>query len=164
MENNSRKLEKIQERALRFVFSDFVSTYDELLLKANIPSLHIRRLKTMSIETFKILNEMAPPVLSNLVRLRDNSRYNFRYNNILQVPQVRTTKYGKNSFRYAAAVLWNSFPDEFRQVNNFSQFKSLLQTGMVGIVDVICVDNCAVGLPAAYLYLYVLCFFLCFSF
>ena len=125
-ENNSRKLEKIQERALRFVFSDFVSTYDELLLKANIPSLHIRRLKTMSIETFKVLNEMAPPVLSNLVRLRDNSRYNFRYNNILQVPQVRTTKYGKNSFRYAAAVLWNSFPDKFRQVNNFSQFKSLL--------------------------------------
>ena len=125
-ENNSRKLEKIQELALRFVYSDFVSTYDELLLKANIPSLHIRRLKTMSIEAFKILNEMAPPVLSNLVRLRDNSRYNFRYDNILQVPQVRTTKYGKNSFRYAAAVLWNSFPDEFRQVNNFSQFKSLL--------------------------------------
>ena len=73
-ENNSRKLEKIQERALRFVYRDFVSTYDELLLKANIPSLHIRRLKTMSIETLKILNEMAPPVLTNLVRLRDNSR------------------------------------------------------------------------------------------
>ena len=85
-----------------------------------------RGVKWTTIETFKILNEMAPPVLSNLVRLRDNSRYNFRYNNILQVPHVRTTMYGKNSFRYAAAVLWNSFPDEFRQVNNFSQFKSLL--------------------------------------
>ena len=35
---------------------------------------------------------------------------------------------------------------------------------MVGIVDVICVGDCAVGLPAAYLYLYALCFFLCFSF
>ena len=53
----------------------------------------------MSIETFKILNEMATPVLSNLVRLRDNSRYNFRYNNILQVPQVRTTKYGKKQLK-----------------------------------------------------------------
>ena len=39
-----------------------------------------------------------------------------------------------------------------------------LQTGMVGIVDVICVGNCTVGLPAAYLYLYVLCFLLCFRF
>ena len=50
----------------------------------------------MAMETFKILNEIAPPVLTNLVRLRDNSVYNFRYmyNNILQVPQVRTTKYG----------------------------------------------------------------------
>ena len=31
--------------------------------------------------------------------------------------QVRTTKYGKKSFRFAAAVLWNSFPNIFRQVS-----------------------------------------------
>ena len=62
-ENNSRKLGKIQERDLRFLYNDFVSTYDELLLKANIPSLHIMRLKTMSKDTFKILNEMTPSVL-----------------------------------------------------------------------------------------------------
>ena len=125
-EYNSRKLEKIQERALRFVYNDFNSTYEEVLSKANIPSLHVRRLRTMAIETFKILNEIAPPVISNLVRLRDSSMYNFRYNNILQVPQVRTSAYRKKSFRYAAAVLWNSIPDEFRQVNNFGQFKSLI--------------------------------------
>ena len=94
-ENNSRKLEKMQERALRFVYNDFESTYDVLLSKVNIPSLHARRLKTIAMETFKILNEMAPPFLTNLVRLRDNLVYNFRYNNILQVPQVRTTTYGK---------------------------------------------------------------------
>ena len=33
-ENNSRKLEKIQERALRFVYKDFDSSYEELLDKA----------------------------------------------------------------------------------------------------------------------------------
>ena len=125
-EKNSRKLEKIQERALRFVYDDFNPTYVNLLAKANIPSLHIRRLKTMAIETFKILNNMSPSVLSDLIYLRENSTYNFRYNNILQVPQVRTSNFGKKSFRYAAAVLWNSFPDEFRRANNFGQFKSLL--------------------------------------
>ena len=51
-EKNSRKLEKKnQERALRFVYNDFNSTFVDLL--ANNPSLHIRRLKTMAIETFK---------------------------------------------------------------------------------------------------------------
>ena len=101
-------------------------TLTYLLAKANIPSLHIRILKTVAIETFKILNHMSPPVLSDLINLRENSTYNFRYNNILQVPQVRTSHFGKKSFRYAAAVLWDSFPDEFRRVNNFGQLKSLI--------------------------------------
>ena len=125
-ESNSKKLEKIQERALRFVYDDFKSTYEELLNRANIPCLHIKRIRTMAVETFRILNDMSPPVLSDLVRIRDCSSYNFRYQNVLQVPQVRTTKYGKKSFRFAAAVLWNSFPDNFRQVSSFNQFKALI--------------------------------------
>ena len=68
----------------------------------------------MALETFKIFNAIAPPCLSNIVKLRENT-YNFRYSNILQVPSVKTTTYGKNSFRYAANVLWNSFPDSFRE-------------------------------------------------
>ena len=51
----------------------------DLIAKANISSLHISRLKTMAIEAFKILNKMSPPVLSDLINLRDNSTYNFRY-------------------------------------------------------------------------------------
>ena len=30
-EGNTKKIEKVQERALRFVYDDFVSTYEELL-------------------------------------------------------------------------------------------------------------------------------------
>ena len=80
----------------------------------------------MAVETFRTLNDVSPPVLSDLVRIRDCSSYNFRYQTVLQVPQSRTTKYGKKSFRFAAAVLWNSFPDNFRQVSSFNQFKALI--------------------------------------
>ena len=65
------------------------------------------------------------PLLSDLVRIRDCSTYKFKYQNVLQVPQVCTRKYGKKSFRFAAAVLWNNFPDNFRQVSSFNQFKAL---------------------------------------
>ena len=50
--------------ALRFVYNELDSTYEELLDKANTPTLHVRRLRTMALETFKILNNMSPPVLS----------------------------------------------------------------------------------------------------
>ena len=58
----------------------------------------------MAIETFNILNNMSP-VLSDLINLRENSTCNFRCNNILQIPQVRTSKFDKKSLRYAAAVI-----------------------------------------------------------
>ena len=122
-ESYSKTLEKNQERALRFVYDDFESTFED---EDNIPSLHIKRLRRMSVETFRILNDMSPSVLSDLVRIRDCTSYKFRYQNILQVPQVRTTKYVKKSFRFAAAALWKSLPDDFRQVSSFNQFKILI--------------------------------------
>ena len=58
------------------MYEVFDSFYEERLDKAKIPTLYVRRLRTMSLETFKILNNMSPPVLSYLVKLRDNTVYN----------------------------------------------------------------------------------------
>ena len=51
---------------MRFVYDDFELTYGELLNKANIPNI-IKTIRTMAEETFRILNDMSPPVLSGLV-------------------------------------------------------------------------------------------------
>ena len=121
-------MDKFQERALRFIYEDFSSSYEDLLQKNNgLPSSHIRRIRIMAIGFFKILSEMGPPVLSNLVQKRSCS-YNFRYTNILQVPTVKTSHFGKRSFKYAAAVLWNSIPDDFRKCSNSNQFKGLIRS------------------------------------
>jgi hypothetical protein len=71
-----------------------------------------------------------------------NSKYAFRYSNILDVPQVRTTRYAKKSFMFAAATLWNDLPNHFRTENSFNHFKSLIQSwnGSVYVV-VLHADN-----------------------
>jgi hypothetical protein len=38
------------------------------------------------------------------------SKYSFRYFNIVEVSQEKTTTYDKNSFKYTAAILWNDLP------------------------------------------------------
>ena len=53
---------------------------------------------------------------------------NITYRNILDVPQVRTTTYGKRSFRFAAVSLWNNLPDHFKTENSFAHFRSLVQS------------------------------------
>jgi hypothetical protein len=46
----------LQERALRFVYQDYEASYENLLIKEKMPTQHIRRIRTMALETFKILN------------------------------------------------------------------------------------------------------------
>ena len=65
---------------MRFVYFDYTSSQDELLVNVKLHSLHVRRTRLMAIETFKIINGIAPPVLDNILQKRD-SRYNFRYSN-----------------------------------------------------------------------------------
>ena len=58
----------MQERALRFVYEDHLSSYEQLLDKAKMPSLKIRRQRTMAIETFKFINKIAPVCLQDLLQ------------------------------------------------------------------------------------------------
>ena len=62
-----KKMEKIQERALKFIYEDQNSTYEELLEKSKLPSLKVRRIRTIAIETFKIINKQSPLYLHDLV-------------------------------------------------------------------------------------------------
>jgi hypothetical protein len=91
---NTVKLEKIQERVLRFIYEDYNSTYGELLHIAKVPSLRIRRMRVMALECSKILYRLSPPCLNDLVVLK-NSKYSLKYSNIVEIPKVKTTSYGK---------------------------------------------------------------------
>jgi len=112
-EQNSNKIEKIQERALRFIYNDSDSSYETLLQNSKLPSLKIQRMRTTALETFKIIHKKSPLFLQDLVTIKYNI-YNFRYINTADIPRPRTTKYGKNSFRYEVSRLWNTLPSKVR--------------------------------------------------
>ena len=126
-EQNTKKIEKIQERALRFIYDDYTNSYNTLLEQSKLPALKIRRLRTMALETYKIINKSSPEFLHNLVNIKENS-YNFRYKGIADIPRPKTTRYGKKSFSYEAAKLWNSLPNEARSLSTFGQFKNFIST------------------------------------
>ena len=52
--SDARKLERIQERALRAVYCDNKSTDEELLHRAKLPTLHTRRLQANAILMCKV--------------------------------------------------------------------------------------------------------------
>ena len=124
-ESNTKKLEKIQERALRFIYNDSDSSYENLLEKSQLPSLRLRRLRSMAIEVFKIINKQTPVYLHDLVTIKKSS-YSFRYNNTVNIPRVNTTRYGLHSLRYGAAKLWNELPNDLREGISLNNFKNLI--------------------------------------
>ena len=75
--SDTRKLEQIQERALRSVYCDNVSSYEELLHRASLPTLYTPRLQDIAIMTFKVKNCLAPPYITDLFVV-SSTHYNLR--------------------------------------------------------------------------------------
>ena len=58
--SDARKLERLQERALRAVYNDRNATYEELLEKGRLSSLENRRLQDILILMYNVKNSLAP--------------------------------------------------------------------------------------------------------
>ena len=71
---------------------------------------------------------MTPVYLQDPFLSYKNSMYSFRYDNLVDLPRVRTTKHGKSSFFYEAAGVWNSLPDDLRKVKDLKEFRRLVCT------------------------------------
>lgn len=123
--NLSRKLEKLQERALRFVYNDYYSSYQSLLKKANKPSLYLSRQRSVVIQVFKVLNDMALPMTSNHFSIKSMS-YSLRDSCKMIIPKYNTITYGKNSFKYRGAQLWNEIPTDAKSAKHLDVFKECI--------------------------------------
>ena len=84
------KIDKIQERALRFVLKDHISSYEEFLLKSGFDSFRIYAVKCLMIELYKILEGMIRNYSSELF-VKADTPYNTRYKCRLIQPMKRTT-------------------------------------------------------------------------
>jgi hypothetical protein len=98
-----RKIEKIQYRALKYVYNDFVSSYSTLRDKCNRPLLYTQRIRSLMIEGYKCINKYNCVYFHDLVRLKTNDLYCMRNVKPLEQPTVNTVKYGLNSYRYQCA-------------------------------------------------------------
>ena len=122
---NIRKIEKVQERALRFLTNDYVSTYLDLLQKTNQTTLLLSRLKAMVNEVYKCIYQLNPKPLNELFVLKEN-KYDLRDPYKIAMPSFNKVKYGKSSFTYYGSHLWNSLPPEYKQCIEYKTFKTMI--------------------------------------
>ena len=66
--NHSRKsnnrINSIHKRTLRIVYDDYESSFEELLIKDNSVSIHIRNIQTLATEIWKVVNGFSPEIMT----------------------------------------------------------------------------------------------------
>jgi len=120
-----KKMEKIQYRALRLVYYDFDSSYEELRSKTKKQMLYVQRLRLIMCEVYKCINGLGPSYLHGLFKIKENG-YDQRKLFMLEQPKYNTIKHGKHSIRYQGAKLWNNLENMFKEADKFKKFKTLI--------------------------------------
>ena len=90
------EIEKIQELALRILYKDSISDYNQLLNKSSKASMEVKRLRNLALEIFKTLNHRNPEYMKEIFYKTENLTH--RPFNI-KVSQNNTIKYGNKSLR-----------------------------------------------------------------
>ena len=124
---HSRKLNEIinhiHERALRIVYKDFNLSFQKLLIKDNSLNIHNRNLQKLVTKIFKVKNRLSPELMNNVFEFIEKP-YSQRTASHLRSRKIRTTKYGIETPSYLGPKLWHVFPNEYKTIESFEDFKA----------------------------------------
>ena len=134
--SDTRKLERVQERALRAVYNDRNATYEELLKMGRLSSLENRWLQDILILMYKVKNSLVAEHVCNIF-LQQDKHYNLRSD--FPVPRYNTVKTGKHSIRYLGPYIWDKISHGLRSKSSLQAFKRGVRTlNVLGLLDGTC--------------------------
>ena len=96
------KMERMQYRALKYVFCDYNASYTELRQRSKKKLLYENRLNYILYEVLKCVRKLNPSYLHKMFSIKSNV-YNIRGKQKLQQPVYNIVKCGKNRFSYHGA-------------------------------------------------------------
>ena len=115
----------IHERALRLVYSDHVSSFNELLKKTD------QFLFTTGTFKVELLNSSFIMVFSkyhkNVFYLNTNIPYNLRSRIELHCRNSKTVKYGTETISYFPPTIWSSVPNAIKSRKSLDVFKAKIR-------------------------------------
>ena len=121
-----QKVEKLQEHALRFLYNDHTSSYNDLLMRSSKCMMHVARQRLLCIEIYKTLNHLNPPFMQSIFELR-SSTYSLRNANNLAHFRPNQTTFGSKCLQSFGPQIWKGLPNELKSAENLKSFKVLIK-------------------------------------
>ena len=85
--------------------------------------MEIKRLRTLATEIFKTLNDINPNDMKEIFYLSLHKTHE-KYD--LFVHRRNATKYGNHSLSVLGLHIWNSLPEEIKQLSSLNAFKNYI--------------------------------------
>ena len=124
----NRKINYIHERALRLVYNDYKSSFNELLEKDKSISIHHRNIHNVAIEMFKVKNNLSPLLMGDIFDLNRNGR-DTRMGDKFVRPRAKKVYKGENSLRSFGPIVWNTMlPEKLKVCSNLLEFKNSIKS------------------------------------
>ena len=119
----NKKINSLQERALRIVYNDTISTFYQLLEKDNSATIHARNLQYLTTGIFKVKIGISPIIMTKIFKFCDNTAHKLRSGQVLERRRNRTTYFGVESISTLGAKIWALVPENLRQSTSLNIFK-----------------------------------------
>ena len=124
----NRKINHIHERALRLVYNDYTTSFENLLMKDGSVSIHHRNIQKVAIEMYKVKHNLSPLITQSIFQQNDVSNLRLRSDVTFLRPMVNTVYYGDASLRSFGPIVWNKLlPKKYKSIDSLEKFKSLIK-------------------------------------
>ena len=119
----NKKINHIHERALRLVYQDYTTSFEDLLKKDVSLTFHHRNIHQVAIEMFKTKHDLSPPFMKEIFTHNANS-VGTRSGDTFVRPRVDSVKKGDRSLRSFGPIVWNTLlPEKLKQCSSLDEFK-----------------------------------------
>ena len=113
-------------RALRHIYQDS-SHFKVFLEKQKQFSIHQRNLQVLMTEIYKILNDIAPPIMTSLTSVSHKSIKSQKFSKTLY-RKKNTLNYGLETLTYRAPAIWEKLPSKYVHAISLDEFKSKIKS------------------------------------
>ena len=123
----NKRINRVHERALRLVYNDYFTSFEELLIKDKSVSIHHRNIQILATEMFKVKNDISPLFMKEIFEY-NQSGSNTRSGNKFVRPRIHKVLTGENSLRNFGPIVWNTMlPSNYKNCKNLKEFKTSIK-------------------------------------
>ena len=119
----NNKINCLHDRALRIVYSNYRTSFCEILGKDKSFSIYHKNMQNLAIEIYNFLHDLSPCIMNNTFKVNQSVSYDLRKRNVLQSRSPSSVRYGTKTMSYIVPKTWSLVLETMKNCDTLKSFK-----------------------------------------